>query len=261
MRCEHFEKLIPLYVGGDLEPLEADSVRQHLNTCAHCRQLNSEFQDSQNWLTGFAVPKFDEASFANMRASVFREIERQEKRGSWPAWIDWLLPKWSPRQGWGPGLMLASATVAVAITTGLVAVVYRQQTIPVKSGGEIIANNDKQADTGNIKQYGSDSVGVPVSNPISGKHRSLRSKRVDSPLPPEAFNNGGFSNALEPPVTPEETAEQVATTAPAEQVAATVPQEPVEKEMLRIELQTADPNIRIIWLTPKPDSSASTKTK
>lgn len=255
MRCEHFEKLIPLYVGGDLEPLEADSVRQHLNTCAHCRQLNAEFQASHAWLTGFAVPEFDEASFANMRASVFREIERQEKRGSWPAWIDWLLPKWSPR------LMLASAAVAVAITTGLVALVYRQQTIPVKSGGETIANNDKQVNRGSIEQNGSDSVGVPVGNPISVKHRSLRSKRVDSPLPPEAFNNGGFSNALEPPVTPEETAEQATTTAPAEQVATTAPVEPVEKEMLRIELQTADPNIRIIWLTPKPDSSSNTKTK
>ncbi len=255
MRCEHFEKLIPLYVGGDMEPLEADSVRQHLNTCAHCRRLNEEFQASQAWLTGYAVPEFDEASLANMRASVFREIKRQEKRGSWPAWIDWLLPKWSPR------LMMASAAVVLAITTGLVVVVYRQQPIPVKSGGEIIAINDKQADTSNIEQSGSDSGGVAVSNPISGKHRSFRSKRVDSPLPPEAFNNGGFPNTLEPPVIPEETAEQVAATAPAEQVAATASAEPVEKEMLRIELQTADPNIRIIWLTPKPDSSSNTKTK
>jgi hypothetical protein len=30
----------------------------------------------------------------------------------------------------------------------------------------------------------------------------------------------------------------------------------VEPEMLRIELQTADPNIRIIWFAPKPDAAA-----
>jgi len=260
MRCEHFETLIPLYVGGDLEPLEADSVRQHLNTCAHCRRLNEEFQASHAWLTGFAVPEFDEASFANMRASVFREIERQEKRGSWPTWIDWLLPKWSPREGWGPGLMLASAAVALAITTGLVAVVYRQQTIPVKSGGDVIAGNTNpvKAGSGN-EQIGSDSVAPPANNAIRSKRHTFRSKRVDSPLlPPEALNNGGFEQPLEPPVIPEETAEQVATP---EQGTATTPVEPVEKEMLRIELQTADPNIRIIWLTPKLDSPSNPKTK
>ena len=40
---------------------------------------------------------------------------------------------------------------------------------------------------------------------------------------------------------------------------ANVPEPPpaanvVEPEMLRIEMQTADPNIRIIWLTPKAGS-------
>ena len=262
MRCEHFEKLIPLYVGGDLETPQSEQVRQHIKTCADCCRLSEEFQASQAWLTGFAIPKFEEASFANMRASVFREIERQEKRGSWPAWIDRLLPKWSTRQGWGPGLMLASAAVALTVTTGLVGVVYRQQAVPVKSSGEIIANNDKQADTGKIEQSGNHSVGVSVGNPISGKHRTFRFKRVESlTLPPEAFTNGGFSNALEPPVIPEEAAEQVTTPATAEQVAAAVPQESEEKEMLRIELQTADPNIRIIWLTPKADNPSNPKTK
>lgn len=256
MRCEHFEKLIPLYIGGDLEPLEADSVRQHLNTCAHCRQLNAEFQASQAWLTGFAVPKFDEASFANMRASVFREIERQEKRGSWTNWINWLLPKWSPR------LMLASAAVALAVTTGLVSVVYRQQTVPVKSGGEVIADAGQvitatgRERTDSLQQEGNRVATAPRSAP-----RPKHSRVTSTPLPPEAFNNGGFSNVLEPPVIPEESAEQVGTTAPAEPLTATAAQEPAEKEMLRIEFQTADPNIRIIWLTPKLDSSSNTKTK
>jgi hypothetical protein len=31
------------------------------------------------------------------------------------------------------------------------------------------------------------------------------------------------------------------------------------REMTRIEFQTADPNIRIIWLTPKDPDSSSTK--
>jgi hypothetical protein len=33
-----------------------------------------------------------------------------------------------------------------------------------------------------------------------------------------------------------------------------------DPEMLRIEIQTADPNIRIIWLAPKDQHSSSTKS-
>lgn len=249
MRCEHVETLIPLHVGGDLEPHEADSLCQHLTTCAHCRQLHEDFEASQNWLTGFAVPEFEEASFAKLRASVLTEIERQEKRGSWLGWIDGLLPKWSP------GLMLATAATALAVTTGLVATVYRQQITPAKSAGETIADAG-QATTVKTTELATGKISVNAeANRVATAPRSIPgSKHVKAAtplLPPEAFTNGGFSNPLEPPVIPEE--ESVA-----ESVAQT---EPEPKEMLRIELQTADPNIRIIWLTPKADSPSNPKTK
>ncbi|MBL8188938.1 MAG: zf-HC2 domain-containing protein, partial [Acidobacteria bacterium] len=64
MKCEQIEELIPLYVGGDLEPSEADDLRHHLTDCAQCRRLHEAFQASQTWLTTFAVPEFDEASLA-----------------------------------------------------------------------------------------------------------------------------------------------------------------------------------------------------
>ena len=34
-----------------------------------------------------------------------------------------------------------------------------------------------------------------------------------------------------------------------------MPERKTDQEMLRIEIQTADPNIRIIWFAPKTDSS------
>lgn len=255
MRCELFEELIPLHVGGDLEPPEADELRQHLNSCAHCRQLHEEFQASQNWLSGFAVPKFEEASFANLRTSVLSEIQRQEKRGSW---INWLLPKWNPRQGWGNGLMLASATIALAITTGLIAMVYRQKTDPVKPGGENIADA-RQERAGTISTAtGRERSGLENNQAVTAHRTASQSKHLKtaSPLlPPEAFTNGGFSNALEPPVIPEESAV-------AESVAPAQPEiKEGETETLRIEIQTADPNIRIIWLTPKADSHTNSIEK
>ncbi|MFN0109987.1 MAG: zf-HC2 domain-containing protein [Blastocatellia bacterium] len=256
MRCELFEELIPLHVGGDLEPHDADDLRRHLTGCAKCRQLNEEFQASQNWLTAYAVPDFDDASLAKMRASTMSEIERQEKRGSF---IDWLLPKLSPRPKWNPGLMLASAAIALAVVSGLVAAVYRQQVAPTKTGGEVIADSNRLSDA-----TGKAPDDVQFSPPTSGRVSAATSRERGLPrsvreeLPPEALNNGGSLNPLEPPVIPpgEPTTEPVV--AP---VTPPVLVEPEEKEMLRIELQTADPNIRIIWLTPKTGSPSNPKQK
>lgn len=245
MRCELFEQLIPLHVGGDLEPHDANDLRQHLTGCAKCRQLNEEFQASQNWLVAYAVPEFDEASFAKMRTSVLSEIERQEKRGRW---FERLLPKFSPR------FVLASATIALAIVTGLVATVYRQQISPKKNGGEAIADNGQNAAA--LKEgQSSGQVSAATNGRVSaatgrerGFHRPHHVKTEE--LPPEALTNGGSLNPLEPPVVPPDEPAAVETAAPAE---------PEPKEMLRIELQTADPNIRIIWLTPKVEGAPTKK--
>ncbi len=238
MKCEHIEQLIPLYVGGDLEPPEADDLRHHLTGCARCRQLNEEFQTSQNWLTGFAVPEFDEASLANMRASVLSEIERQEKRGSW---IHWLLPKWNPR------LVLAVSTAALVAVTALSVTVYRNRIAPPKPGGDLVTKTGIPVSTDDGQS------GTLAENRLSGngtstatgvKRRFPGSKLSEPALPEEALNNGGLSFPLEPPVTvPEQTESE--TTMSVE------PEDKEPKEMLRIELQTADPNIRIIWLAPK----------
>ncbi|MBL8186679.1 MAG: hypothetical protein JNK38_01655, partial [Acidobacteria bacterium] len=222
------------------EPSEADDLRHHLTDCAQCRRLHEAFQASQTWLTTFAVPEFDEASLATLRASVLSEIERQEKRGSW---LDRLLPKWNPR------LVLAVSTAALVVVTSLSVTVYRIQIASLKLGdgrvSVVTGGYPLQITPGNQQ----------ASTPTVKERRVRRSKPSESALlPEEALNNGGLSFPLEPPViVPEQTESE--TTPPAE------PEDKEPKEMLRIELQTADPNIRIIWLTPKADSPSNTKTK
>ncbi|HKE05309.1 MAG TPA: zf-HC2 domain-containing protein, partial [Blastocatellia bacterium] len=83
MRCTHAEKLIPLFVGGDLPAREADALRRHLESCANCRRLAAEFEESRDWLRGFAAPQFDEATLDGMRDSVLRDIGRIEYRARW----------------------------------------------------------------------------------------------------------------------------------------------------------------------------------
>lgn len=240
MKCEQIEELIPLYVGGDLKPSEADDLRHHLTECAQCRRLHEDFQSSQSWLTTFAKPEFDEASLATLRASVLNEIERQEKRGSW---LDRLLPKWNPR------LVLAVSTAALVAVTALSVTVYRNQIAPPKLGNvrvSVVTDGYPLQITPGNQQVSTATI----------KERRVRRSKPSEPalLPEEAFNNGGLSFPLEPPViVPEQTESE--TGPPAE------PEDKEAKEMLRIELQTADPNIRIIWLTPKAESPSNTKTK
>lgn len=247
MKCEQIEELIPLYVGGDLEPYEADDLRHHFTDCAQCRRLHEEFQSSQSWLITFAVPEFDEASLATMRASVLNEIERQERKGNW---LQWLLPKWNPR------LVLAVSTAALVAVTALSVTVYRNQMAAPKPGNDRISavTGDNQIQTvGEPTQFAASNQQV---SPVTVKERRAPRTQASEPalLPEEAFNNGGLTFPLEPPVTDVEQTESETT--------ATVEAKDKEpEEMLRIELQTADPNIRIIWLTPKAASPSNTKTK
>ena len=256
MKCELFEDLIPLYVGEDLEPPRADDLRQHLTGCAHCRRVTEDFQASQNWLTGFTVPDFDEASFAKMRGSVLSKIERQieqeitqqEKRGRW---IGWLLPKWTPR------LALVISAAAFAVVTVLSVAAYRSQIVTPKPGGDAVAKTGipASADDGQSKTLAENRLsGHQVSTATVRERRFPKSKPSEPALPEAAFNNGGLSFPLEPPVIgPEQTEPEAAAQAE--------PEDKEPKEMLRIELQTADPNIRIIWLTPKTPSPSVSKTK
>lgn len=238
MKCELSEKLIPLYVGGDLEPAESDEVRLHLESCASCNRLAEDFHSSRNWIVAAALPDFDEASFANLRASVLSRIEQQPSSTNW---FDWLLPKWNPR------LMLAASAAALFLMIGIALAVYLSQSPTSKSGEDVAVQ--RGVSTGSVGDQVTDhSVQPIVKNVVPGSQRSRRLDRVkaETPsLPPEAFRNDPFGQPLEEPQPIDDPA-VVAEVAPTEQK---------EKEMLRIEFQTADPNIRIIWFTPKSDDT------
>src|SRR5215813_6048991 len=94
MRCTHAEKLIPLFAGDDLPAREANALRRHLESCANCRRLADEFEDSRKWLRGFAAPQFDETMLDDLRGSVLKDIVRIENRARW---IQWIVPGWNLR--------------------------------------------------------------------------------------------------------------------------------------------------------------------
>lgn len=242
MKCELSEKLIPLYVGGDLEPEESVELRLHLESCAHCNRLAEDFYSSRNWFAATPLHDFDEASFANLRASVLSRIQQQPSSKSW---FDWLLPKWNPR------LMLAASAAALVVMTGIALAVYLSQSPDSISGIDVAVERGVSTATGNERGE-SKPEQLAIRHVVPDSQASRRSNRVkvETPsLPPEAFQNDPFGQPLE---------EQQPIDDPAA-VAEAAPIKPEEKEMLRMEIQTADPNIRIIWLTPKETAMSFSK--
>lgn len=249
MNCQSAEQLIPLFSGGDLKSQEAEQVRLHLENCAHCCQVAEEFAASQAWLSEFAAPEFDEAVFADLRASVRREIQATEERGR-RSWIDWLLPRWNPR--------LAFAAVAVLILlAGLAAVVYRTK----PSSRETTVAGGEKPKTAMTPL-------PPTPQPEEQKvvaDNQPTSPRVYKPAQrPQRFAPDTQEPLVEPSIqdlTAQSQNDPSPITEPAvsSDVAAITPKP--EREMLRIELQTKDPNIRIIWLAPKSDLDSTPKTK
>src|SRR5262245_11224916 len=150
MRCTHAEKLIPLFAGDDLPAREADALRRHLKSCPNCRRLAAEFEESRDWLRGFAAPQFDEAMLDGVRSSVLRNIVAIENRARW---LQWIVPGWNLR---------FTASVAVLLLTVFVATyAYRgrkPQMIPDKGnvakinpgGGQKHSTGDaRRSDEGN----------------------------------------------------------------------------------------------------------------
>ena len=247
MRCTHAEKLIPLFAGDDLPAREADALRRHLKSCANCRRLAAEFEESRDWLRGFAAPQFDNVVLDDIRDSVLRDIGRIENRAQW---LQWIVPGWDLR---------FTASVAVLLLILFATYAYRDrkpQTIPDKeSAVKINPGGGQKHSTGDAQR--NDEINpspVPAQRPPLNRARRINENRgvkpvrlpdiavVNAPIVPPIINIGPV---FEPPPLGAELAMGDAI---------------FNREMTRIEFQTADPNIRIIWLAPKDSDSSSTKS-
>jgi hypothetical protein len=248
MRCTHAEKLIPLFAGDDLPAREADTLRRHLVSCANCRRLAAEFEESRDWLRGFAAPQFDDAMLDGMRGSVLRDISRIENRARWTQWI---VPGWN--------LRFTASMAALLLIAFLAAYAYRggqSRMVPDKEDFVKINPGDQKDSTGgaqrNDEGFKVNPSPVPTQYPSRKSIRRIKENRgvepvqlpdiviATVPIVPPAINIGPV---FELPPSGNTAKDDVV----------------FSREMTRIEFQTADPNIRIIWLAPKEPNSSSTK--
>jgi len=249
MLCTHAEKLIPLLAGDDLPAREADALRRHLKSCSNCRRLAAEFEESRDWLRGFAAPQFDDVELNDMRDSVLRDIGRIENRAQW---LQWIVP--------GLNLRFAASMAMLLLIVFVTTYTHRGRRPRIAPGKDDVVKTNQgsdQKDSTNGAQRNGEGFKVNPS-PVPARRPPLkRIPRIDGNpgVKPVQLPDLAVVNA--PIVTPTINIGSVFDLPP--DAGMMMDDAIFNREVTRIEFQTADPNIRIIWLAPKDLTSSSTK--
>lgn len=260
MNCKEVKELLPLYAGRDLEEKCAELVKAHVAFCAECATLADDYHEARQLLQKFAPPAFSEAVYNGIRQRVLREIGRESTEPALPQLVASLF---RPRIRWAiaTALMLAVAVFAFYFIAdqgsnqqelagnGAVDQTNRSGQWDARSRGNQLAVAPSPSSTPNngppFKSMGR-SNGVNTTLAGSDSHTNPPTRRrslgvgvdrqtavaVNTPdaQPMTAKASPKDNNLAEPNAAP--------ATGPA-----------ASKKTLRVEMQTKDPNIRIIWFS------------
>jgi hypothetical protein len=242
-------KLMPLYVAGDLAGQPEREAVTHLAACDECRQLAEEFVESNSLLTqAFAQPEFDAEFYAGIRRAVLGKISSET-----------IVSKPWPFEGrWGRRWIYAASLAVVVITMvtlfrGISRQTSQNVTVQALSGRSEgagsssprqVSQSPRESHPATHAQTGQSHVGSAGT----GSRRSNR--QIEVVRKPEAPDTG-TAREVRKEITPAITLSERST--PSSSGTA------YSSEVSRIEIQTADPNIRIIWLIPR-DSRKSDET-
>lgn len=241
MNCRRVEKLIPLYVEGDLESHSRERIASHLEWCGRCNWLADEYRESQSWLRATQPPDLDEAFLSSFKADALKLIAETNAK---PSLLASVIQQWSRRQVFAlAGAMLIFVAVVVfyvyqagtsrklhvAETTGT-----PENKVPLPPDSQPApdkAPNTKLATGADLKALQRSTPHRSV-NARAGRP-ALSPQRIESPLPTQISRSEGPGLvSFEPKVEPSGSGDDL-------------------PPMLRIEMQTSDPNIRIIWFAPR----------
>jgi hypothetical protein len=247
MNCTKIEKLLPLYAGGDLAGRQSTEVRAHLSSCEGCRSLAEEFAASQERVRNFAVPEFGAEFYEKLRGAVLAEIN--SRPAPRPSVFQSLRGLFAAR----PALAASLATLALfgllsfALYSSLV---KSYTTLPALEESMANFNLDMLGEGAGGRTDEGDGISNGARNGQTGlatnaavtarntaRRRSGRMPAVMRPESPAPQNTGTIGSTV---------AQDAA------QAGGAAGDETTQQAVARMDIQTSDPNIRIIWLTRKP---------
>jgi len=236
MNCRRVENLIPLYVEGDLERRSSEVIASHLEWCGRCNWLADEFRESQTWLRSSEEPVFDEAFLTDFRRDVLAGISITR-----PSFLGSLLGSW--RHQWNRRQVLALGA-ALTIICGVLVLYLYQTKVQHHRAGRALANQTQTDDKDGPSRQDLTLATKPAPGASFVKDHRSHVRAVVSRRTVEASLLSGVNKSSDP----ENPDKQL------------IPDATLDsREMLRIEIQTSDPNIRIIWFAPKETDSTQNK--
>ncbi|MCA1616910.1 MAG: zf-HC2 domain-containing protein [Acidobacteria bacterium] len=244
MTCGRAQKLMPLYAAGDLAGWRGRRVAAHVRGCGPCRRLAAEFAATRGWARAASEPpEFGAEFYEGLRQSVLEEIRRDRRPAG---------SRRSPLFAAAGGRQLAyAASFALALVACALAIHFHLRRSPDAPQLPLAA-----ATPTNVNE-----VPRPATTPVREAQEpppaAPRSVERHKPQPRAqvAAGNPRRTLTLRGRAKPDAAVRGLTAGAQPERephrsaAGAAMPSKP--GEVARIEIQTADPNIRIIWLAPQ----------
>jgi Putative zinc-finger len=242
VNCKSMTKLMPLYVAGDLAGEPEREAGLHLAGCEGCRQLAEEFLESNNLLTqAYAQPEFDAEFYAGIRRAVLGKLPNESLVSTkpWP-----FEGRWERR--WIYATSLAVAVIAAVIAT----VTLQLFLVPRQTSTDLVATPRGAGQPTSAKPPDSAS---PESSPATRAQTGqshIRLASTDSRQSNRRIELVRKPDALDT-LTAREAPKEISPVITLSGSSAPSLGPAYSSKVSRIEIQTADPNIRIIWLIPR----------
>lgn len=236
MNCKHVQELLPLYVGGDLEERREKLVRGHVQSCAQCATSANEYGETLRLMKQYAPPTVSEAVYSGIRQRVLREIKRESTAPTLPQLVSSLF---RPHITWAfaTALLLAVSVLAYYFIGNHPKEQQNEQQMVASPGGE--SDHSGTAPTPDVAS--SPDAPTALNPPKSQLKLTVKS--------------GGYPKARRWAAGPLRLAQQ----SPLQPATFSSNTSATSERTLRVEMQTKDQNIRIIWFLNPHTNEGSPK--
>ena len=226
MNCKNVEPLLSLYVSRDLDEERSRLVAAHLQSCKECTLAADEYAEASQLLRRYDPPFFSDEVYSGIRRQVLNEIKRESHRPIWSDILSQLLIQ--PRMRWITAALLLAISVAALFLSH-----NHSHELPNQVAVQAGRGTDDQSETG------TSSLSNKEQGRVATTRRIIRKRKA---------------NAVVVATNRSRQLDKTAKTDVSQPSSAPAP--------LRLEMQTSDRNIRIIWLSgQRPPASGSDGSK
>jgi len=232
MNCKQVQELLPLSVGLDLEESRQRTVVAHVQSCFTCFDAAKELQEMRRLLREYESPEISQEVYASIRREVLHEIEAESTGTSLRTFIATIFQS---RLTWA----LASALI-IASMVAVYFISDRQKVEPAWVNNNPIGVLPGPTDDDSMRPA-KPNLRVKESRWIEPRRSQRRKSR--SLIIHGSSEMAGLlpqHNVASPNLFP-------------------LPQSAASEKVVRMEIQTKDPNIRIIWFSQSKPGLAGTK--